>query len=797
MLSAGSRLGPYEIVAPLGAGGMGEVYRAKDTRLGRDVAVKVLPAEVASDPERLQRFDLEARAASALNHPNILVVHDIGSERGTSYLVTELLTGESLRERLARGPLQADRATELAVQIARGLSAAHERGIVHRDLKPENLFVTRDGTIKILDFGLARIDHPELSDTDFAEASTRLETRDGTVLGTVGYMAPEQVRGERADTRSDLFAFGCVLYEMLAGARAFARPSAVETMNAILHDEPPPVPASRPLSPTLDHLVAHCLEKDPGRRFQSARDLVYALEEARSSMVGGMPAAAQGGPKRPRSRLRALALGAAASVVVLAFFVGLSYRHKLAVDSASTAIDSLAVLPLANLSGDPRQEYFADGMTEALIAELAKLKALKVISRTSVMRFKGTERPLPEIARELGVHGIVEGSVLHDGEKVRITVQLVDAPEDRHLWAESYTRPARDVLRLQGEVARSIARQVQIAVSPSEEQALAATRQVDPEAHRLLLQATELSRRGGTRLENQRQIAELVDQALELAPEYAEAHALRASNLYTVAGTGYRAGSEICPASRVEVQRALELDPSSISARITAAWIRSTCEYDWRGAESDFGDLLDLAPGDAAVHDSYALLLSMIGRHREALEHARRAFELDPLNEWIGGHRLMELTAARRLPEAERFAKTLLALFPESIFVHWVYGGTQMARGDLDGALATYLARSVERPEMNPMVGLVQGLAGREQEARRVLDFLLTRRRERYVPASMIAMIYGGLGERNQAFEWLDRAYEDRDYFLAGALVEPRFDSLREDSRFDTLLARMNLSPAI
>jgi len=796
-LSKGVRFGPYEIVAPIGAGGMGEVYRARDTRLRRDVAIKVLPEGVVGDNRRLHRFEQEACAASALNHPNILTVYDFeSSDRGT-YLVTELLVGESLREIVSRGPVPCERAIDIAIQIAKGLTASHEAGIIHRDLKPENVFVTRDGIAKILDFGLASVKVEETEGKVATDAATMVKTSEGALLGTVGYMAPEQVRGEKADARTDLFAFGCLFYEMLTGQRAFGRETRAQTLAAILDEEPSdPMTFDCELSVPLRHILQHCLEKESDRRFQAARDLQFALEEA-SGSGESVPAARLPG-RGLRRRLPILLFRAAIVVaLVLATWAILKPRPSpvevTPVEAAT--IDSLAVLPLANLSGDATQDYFSDGMTEALIAELAKLRALKVISRTSVMRFKGTTKPLPEIARELGVRGVIEGSVLRDDNDVRITVQLIDGRDDRHLWAESYTRPARDILRLQGEVAKAIARQVNIVVSPEEERALATAREVDPEAHRMLLEAMELGKRGASQLSDTQRIGELVDRAIEIDPGYALAHVFRAQNIWFLAGTGYEAATAVCPRAHKELGLALALDPDLFEARLLDAGLRWGCHSDFEGAEREYLRLISEAPGNAGVHDWYAYILAVAGRYDEALEHYRRAFELDPLNDWIGGHGVWILRLAGRLPESLALARKVLAFSPDSMYPLWEYGNSQLAAGDYDGALESYLARKVGRPDMNFKVGVLRARMGESGKARAVLDYLLEKRRNRYVPASQIADIYANLGERDKAFEWLETARTERDtfLFLADLIHETDFDPIRDDPRFSALEEKMRL----
>lgn len=796
-LRPGSRLGPYEIVAPLGAGGMGEVYRARDTRLGREVAVKVLAEGFASERERLDRFAREARAASGLNHPNILTVHDFESTDGTAYLVTELLHGSALREMLRSGPLPREKAVRIASQVARGLVAAHAAGIVHRDIKPENIFVTREGIAKILDFGLASVMVDESAQPGASEADTLFETRQGIVLGTVGYMAPEQVRAQRVDARTDLFALGCVFYEMLTGKRAFGGESRVRALAAILEEDPPdPATFNLKLAPALQHILGHCLEKDPGRRFQSARDLLCALGEA-SSLAD---ATSESPPRASRAGRRRgpWILAAAATAIVAAILAVLLLKPAaLETPSAASRIDSLAVLPLANLSGDSTQSFFADGMTEALIAELAKLKALKVISRTSVMRFKGTTKPLPEIAKELGVRGVIEGAVQRVGDEVRITVQLIDGPLDRNLWAQSYTRAARDILQLQGEVAKAIAHEVKVTVTPEEERSLSNARQVNPEAHRLVMEANELWRRGGSQLEDQRKIAALVEHAIEIAPDYAGAYVLRAMSSWAAAGTGYEGGVTACPRARRELTRALALEPGSIPARRLQAMLRAFCDYDWRGAANDYGDLVSEVPGDAIVHDYYAGMLFNIGRTKEALEQMRRAFELDPLNDWIGGNRTALLRHEGSITKSIGSAREVLSYSPDSLYVKWELGNSLMAAGDLDGALAAYLSRGVGRPGMNSKVGVAWARKGEPAKARAVLQYLLDKRKRRYVPASMIADVYANLGERAQALTWLETALAEGDYFLVPSILDQDFSSLRSEPRFLAVVHKLNLrSPA-
>src|SRR5436309_18871 len=476
----GRTLGHYRIESQIGAGGMGVVYLAHDERLHRDVALKVLPADTLADETARRRFRHEAQALSKLNHPNIATVHDFDSQEGMDFLVMEHIPGMGLDERLAGGPLAEKEAVKLGVQLAHGLEAAHREGVVHRDLKPGNLRITPDGRLKILDFGLAK-GLRQGEGTDLTSLTTV-----GEVVGTLAYMAPEQVRGERVDARTDLYAAGAVLYEMATGRRAFPQGSAPELMYTILNQEPePPSTVRRGISAGLDALARKALAKDPELRYQPARELGVDLER-----VGGAGPAGRRRERRGRRWARVPVVVAGALAVLLGALALLDpggVRERLLRGPQTGAIQSLAVLPLENLSGDPQQEYFADGMTEELITTLAKISALTVISRSSVMRFKGRHPPLVEIARQLQIGTVIEGSVLRSGSRVRISATLVQAATGKSLWAENYERDLSDVLTLQGEVARAIAKQIQVRLSPRDRVRLEATRRVDPRAHEAYL----------------------------------------------------------------------------------------------------------------------------------------------------------------------------------------------------------------------------------------------------------------------------------------------------------------------
>ncbi len=788
VIPAGTRLGPFEILAPLGAGGMGEVYRARDARLGREVAVKVLPERLAGDPNALSRFEREARAVAALSHPNILAIHDFGEERGVRYAVTELLEGQTLRERLVRERLSWRKAAEIGIAVADGLSAAHMRSIVHRDLKPENIFLTSGGQVKILDFGLARVDAAPPEQATAAPTES-VATEAGTVLGTLGYMSPEQVSGKSADARSDIFSFGCVLYEMLTGRRAFGGESPGQTMAAILRDQPEEVTAAGASVPDgVNRIVRRCLEKGPGERFQSAGDLSFALKE---SVGSGISISPPGRP--PLSRRTGLLLAGAA--VVLAALV-LIFRG-VGRGTGPGRIESLAVLPLTNLSGDPQQEYFADGMTEELITALAKVSALRVTSRTTAMRYKSSTKSLPEIAKELGVDAIVEGSVTRSGSQVKITAQLIDASRDKHLWADTFQRDLKDVLSLQGEVARAVAGEIGVRLTPEERLRLTEKKTVNPEAYEAYLKGNDhLFRRTAA---DARKSIEYFQQAVEKQPDYALAYAGMAEAYETAAGSAQGALSpkEAFPRAKAAAMRAVELDPTLGEPHVSLAWSSFVFDRDWTTAENQFQRAIRLSPNYATAHENYATFLARMGRFDESLREARRAQELDPLS--LSGNTMMgiHMGLARRDAEAIPWFRRVLAVDPTFLRAHFGLGLALVHEKKYDEAI-TELRKAVELSEGGAAqmgaLGYAYAVANRRAEALAIVEKLKDRSREHYVPPAMVATVFSGLGERDQAMIWLEKAIEERDPWLTGLKVDPMFDPLRSDPRFVDLMHRVGLN---
>jgi serine/threonine-protein kinase len=778
---------------------MGEVYRARDTRLHRDVAIKVLPASFSADPDRLRRFEQEARAASALNHPNILTIHDIGTHEGAPYLVSELLEGKSLRDRLQGEALRPATAVDLAVEVAQGLAAAHEKGIVHRDLKPENLFVLRDGRVKILDFGLAKLTRPESALSDRSQVlTTPLETEPGVVMGTLGYMSPEQLRGHSADHRSDIFSLGAILYEMLAGRRAFSRSTPVDTISAILTEEPAELSGTvEGLSPGLERIARRCLEKDPEARFQSARDLAFALKESAvlptaAQPVGPRPAPVQARRLFPRLGVGLLAIGVVALVVVIATRTGLLRQWPVKAGGTGR-IASLAVLPLRDLTGDPRQQYFVDGMTEALTASLAQIRSLKVISRTSAVQYAGTKKPLRDIARELGVDGIVEGSVARAGDRVRVTAQLIQAKSDTHLWAKNFERELGDGYALQSEIARAVAEQIEASLTADEKSRLTASRPVDAKAYEAYLLGRFLLDQGTE--ESLNKARDQFTKALEIQKDYAAAYAGLASYYAILPFYSSLSPAEVFPKARAAAEKSLELDEGLAEAHASLAYIRAYYEWDWTAAEREFRRALELRPSYADAHFSYSRFLAAAGRMDEAVAEIRRAQDLDPRSLPLKANQALLSYFGGHYDEALKALSDIRQLDPTLPTAHWGLGLTYEQKGMEKEAIASLLKATSFSKSLNIQSSLGHAYAqfGRRAEARAIIEMLKERARQSYVPSYYFVLIHTGLGEKDLAFEWLERAYQERSTVLAYLRLDPRLATLRSDPRFGSVLSRLGV----
>ena len=616
----GQTISHYHVLEQLGGGGMGVVHKAEDTKLGRLVALKFLSEELSKDKHAVERFQREARAASALNHPNICTIHDIDEHEGRQFIVMELLGGKTLKKCCDDGAMKAERVAKLGTQVAEALEAAHAKGIIHRDIKPANIFVTERGQAKVLDFGLAKLVQP------VSEATlTASLTGPQVIAGTLPYMPPEQLRGEPADARSDIWALGVVLYEMSAGRRPFHEEVPTQLISDIMHKIPPPPSRLNPdLSPRLDDIIQKCLEKDSENRYQSAKELEVDLRRL------GAPASGEFAQARPASgrKYALLAVGLAA-IVLAGVFVGSnlkSWRERLFGPAAGN-IQSLAVLPLKNISGDPAQDYFAGGMTEQLTTELAQLGALRVTSIVSVMRYRNTSEPLPAIAKELNVDAVVAGAVNPKGDRVRISAQLIRAPTDQTVWAASYDRDMHDVLGLQSEVTQAIAREIRLRLSPQVQQGFTRSRKVNPQAYQAYLKGVY-----GTTTGPMGMGLEYFKEAIQLDPDYAPAYAALARAEYFQGLFGSLRPSQAFPEIKDLAEKALAKDSSLADAYGWRALAETHYDWNWSAAQKDFEHALELNPSQADIHHDYAHYLLAMNRPEDSLAETQRAEALDPFN---------------------------------------------------------------------------------------------------------------------------------------------------------------------
>jgi len=774
----GKIISHYRILEKLGEGGMGVVYKAEDAKLGRFVALKFLPMDLTRDVESRHRFTQEARAASALDHPNICTIHEIDeTNEGQTFIAMACYEGESLKAKIERGPLKIDEALEIAAQIAQGLAKAHGQGIVHRDIKPANILVTKDGLVKIVDFGVAKL----IGGAAFTKA--------GSSLGTAAYMSPEQARGEEIDARSDIFSLGAVLYEMFTGKRAFPGEYDQVTLYAIMNEHPEPVTALRSGIPIeLERIVVKLLAKSPMDRYQRLDEFLVDLRALRKQTESRGDAMVR--PAARRRRHRVMWAVAAAAVVVA---VGIPIMRSVFFHRAGS-IHSIAVLPLENFSQDPAQEYFADGMTEALITDLANIGSLKVISRTSVMRFKDTKEPLPKIARELGVDAVIEGSVLLVGDRVRITAQLLEAATDRHIWAESYERDLRDVLSLQQEVARAIAAAIKVALTPAETATLAKATQVDPKVHDLYLRGRyHWNKRTPEDLERS---IEYFEKAIAMDPRFALAYAATADAYLVVANWGYRDPREMYTLAKQYADKALDIDDRLSQAYANLAGVEQFLNFNWQEAERLFKRAIELNPNNSTAHQWYAEFLSSRGRQEEALTESDKALAIDPLSLIIGQTKAIVLFGEKRYDEALEQCRRTLDLDKEfrSVRLYASYCHFALARypeyvAEFQGAIAI----DEKGRRYADEAGRVFEQAGIEGLHRWMIENIDEFSNQPYNNPYYKARLYALLGDKDASIRWMQKAIEVRSGIVVDWTADPALDAVLDDPRFMMLIRKAGL----
>jgi len=828
--ASGTRLGRYEIKSPLGAGGMGEVYLAEDTELERQVALKILLAEVATDEDRVRRFVQEAKAASALNHPNILTVYEIGSFENSRFIATELIKGETLRERLQTEPLTLRETLDVAVQIASALNAAHAAGIVHRDIKPENVMLRDDGLAKVLDFGLAKLTDKKIEPLDTeGETRAQVKTSPGVVMGTVAYMSPEQARGKEIDTRSDVWSLGVVVYEMLTRRTPFAGETANDTIAAILTREPAPLDESTPTE--LQRIIRKALQKSRDERYQTVKDLLLDLKNlkreldfaeeiersqippfARAANVGTsqlaenataiLPAATstQQGLSQPTSSTEYLVSeikrhkrGAALGSIILLALIGAGSWFIFDRAAGNKQIESIAVMPFVNDSGDPDIEYLSEGMTETLINGLSQVPDLSVKARSSVFRYKGKEPDPRTIAKELGVEAVLNGRLVKRGDQLTLNVELIDGATENVLWGNRYERKLSDLVQLQSDVARDVSTRLKSRLSGAEEAKVTKSYTTNPKAFELYLKGRYFSRQ--FTLDGFNKGIKAFNQAIAVDPNYALAYS-GLSDAYFYASTIHLPPTEALPKVGEYAQKALTIDDSLAAAHHSIANYKANYQRDNPGAKREFERALELDPHDSSIYFDYSQLLANIGESEPAIALAQKGKLVDPQDPYISYTLAQAYVLSDRYDEGLQETQTTIKLDDKNWWGYYWRAVAYSEKGMSDDAISA--AQSAAKLDDSPLIRGVLACslarAGRRAEAQHAIDDLISASKSKFVSQSSIAMGYAGMGETDKAFEWLDKSLESHDEAILWVYKHPMFAPLRSDPRYKELLKRLSLT---
>ena len=836
-IATGTKLGHYEIRAKIGAGGMGEVYLAQDTKLDRKVALKILPAEVASHQDRMRRFVQEAKAASALNHPNIITIHEIDETDNVLFIATEFIDGETLRVHSRKESMKLGEVLDVAGQIASALSVAHTAGIVHRDIKPENVMLRRDGIVKVLDFGLAKLMERLPLESVETEAPTRaaVNTEPGVVMGTALYMSPEQARGLEVDARTDIFSLGGLIYEMIAGRPPFEGSNTHEILASLLSDKEtsPLARYAREVPTELERIVAKALRKNRDERYQSIKDMQLDLKslkqelEFERKLERSLPPRAEAvasssqvaestvrvSPSRastsaefvrstsPRtipvssaeyiiSGIKQHKGGAALALSVVLLAIGIGYWFFVGRSSNATTIASIAVMPFENMTHDQNTEYLSDGVTESLINSLSQLPHIKVIARSSVFSYKNQTPDLQQVARQLNVQALLTGRVLMQGDTLGISVELMDTQNNSQLWGQHYTRKAADIFAVQDEIARQVTDTLRVRLTGAQQEQVTKRYTENAEAYRLYLQGRYYVNEGFE--ENLNRAIRLFDNAIALDPRYALAYAARGES-YFLMGDLTLPMNEAMPKAKQDIAAALGIDDKLAEARTTLANFKFQYDWNFAGAEEDFKQVIALNPNYAEAHRQYAWYLSMTGKPMEGVAEMKLAQQLDPVNPPINVDLCLPYYLARQYDQSIAQARKAVEMFPNFFLPHMALGEALFEKGDYSTAIEEL--QKAKAMESTPLpignLGYAYAKSGRKDEARKLLAGLKEQSKARYVASYWIALIHAGLDEKEDAFAWLEKAYQERSWWLVWIKMDPKVDSLRSDPRFTDLMRRI------
>jgi serine/threonine protein kinase/Tfp pilus assembly protein PilF len=835
-LSPSTTLSHYRIVSKIGAGGMGEVYLAQDTKLDRKVALKVLPAEVASNRDRMERFVREAKAAASLNHANIAHIYEIGEANGVNFIAMEFIDGVTLREKIHRERTELRKLLRYLQHAAEGLAKAHAAAIVHRDLKPDNIMITREGHAKILDFGLAKLIEPKLTAADGADqgdAATAImqqQSTPGVIMGTVGYMSPEQAQGKtnEIDQRSDIFSFGCILFEAATRKKPFEGDSIVKSLHSLIYEPAPLVKDLNPSAPVeLQRIIRRCLAKDPEQRYQSIKEVAIELNELRRELesVAGSDTTVppsvnseaarstdSGSPVEATTAtsatlpptvssaeyvtrgLKRHKLGVAVALVILIAAVAL-FAYYLRTSKSEVAIHSIAVLPFQNKSSDADTEYLSDGLAESLIYRLSQLPNLKVSPTSSVMRFKGKDTDITQIAKDLEVDAVMSGRVSQRGDDLTISVELVDARTKKIIWAEQYDRKMSDLLATQREIATAISQKLELKLSGNEAKGITKRYTDNNEAYQLYLRG-RYSFAKRTKDEMLRAI-EYFRQAIKLDPKFALAYARISETYGSMPAYPYLSPKEAFPQAKAAAQQALEIDPTLAEAHTFLAYSLVIYDWNWVEGERSFKRAIDLDPNNSAAHFRYGqVYLAPLGRVDEAVAEIKRGLELEPLDVNMGATLAWIDFVAGQNDKALEQAKKTYDLEPNHPIGRWMLSQAYILKGMYGEAISLdeqWLQTDPTNQFALRDAGIAYAKAGRRDKAEEMITRFQEIAKTQYVPTCRIASIYGALGDKDKAFEELQKAFEARDWELYRSNVDPYFSSLRDDPRFKEMPKRLNL----